>query len=105
MHKFKNMKGKSAWVALKLDMEKAYDILEWDFTLKCLQQFRFQSAWNKHIMKCITSVLYSVIVNDEPNGLIIPTRGIRQGDPLSLYIFILCMENFESLTYYNIYQI
>ena len=73
-------------------MEKAYDRLKWDFILKCLQQLGFHPLWNKWIMECITSLSYSLLVNDEPTELIIPTRGIRQGDPLSLYIFILCME-------------
>ena len=45
MHKFKKRKGKSVWVALKLDMEKAYDGLEWDFMQKCLEQYGFHSVW------------------------------------------------------------
>ena len=47
MHKFKKMKGKTTWVALKLDMEKAYDRLEWDYIQKCLEQYDFYSIWIK----------------------------------------------------------
>ena len=92
MHKFKTLKNKTSWVAIKLDMEKAYDRLEWDFILKCLQELGFHPVWNKWIMECISTVSYSIIVNDEPNGLFKSSRGIRQGDPLSPYIFIICME-------------
>ena len=80
MHKFRRIKGKQAWVALKLDMEKAYDRLKWSFIQKCLEQLGFHSRWIQWTMECITSVSYSLLVNDEPSGLIQPTRGIRQGD-------------------------
>jgi len=96
MHKFRKSKGKQAWVALKLDMEKAYDRLEWPFIRKCLEQLGFHSKWISWIMECITTVSFSILVNDESSGLIQPTRGIRQGDPLSPYIFILCMEALSS---------
>jgi hypothetical protein len=43
-------------------------------------------------MKCVSTVTYSIIINGEPTGLIKPTRGIRQGDPLSPYLLILCVE-------------
>jgi len=96
MHKFKKIKGKTAWVALKLDMEKSYDRLECDYIQKCLEQYGFHSIWIKWIMKCITSISYSLLVNNESFGLIKPTKGIRQGDPLSPHIFILCMEEMSN---------
>jgi len=97
MHKFRKVTGKIAWVALKLDMEKAYDRLEWDFIKNCLRQYGFHSRFIKLIMECITTVSYSLLVNGESVGMIKPTRGIRQGDPLSPYIFILCMEVMNSM--------
>ena len=83
MRKFKKVKGKIAWVVLKLSIEKAYDRLGWNYIQKCLQQFGFHPRCIKWIMECITLVSYSLMVNDEPTGLIQPTKGIRQGDPLS----------------------
>jgi len=92
MNKFKKMKGKKAWVALKLFMEKAYDIVEWNFLFRTLQLFGFHSKWIDLIKACISSVSYSIIVNEEVCGFFSPTRGIRQRDSLSPYLFIICME-------------
>jgi len=97
MHKFRVVKGKTAWVALKLDMEKAYDRLEWDFIRACLKQYGFHNRFIHLLMECITTTTYSLLVNGESAGMINPTRGIRQGDPLSPYIFILCMEVLNSM--------
>ena len=99
MHKFKNLRTQTAWAAIKSDMEKTYDRIEWDFILKCLQEMGFHPTWNSWIKECISSVSYSLIVNNEPNGFFTPTRGIRQGDPLSPYIFILCMEALNRMLY------
>jgi len=92
IHKLKNLKGKVSWVTIKLDMKKDYDKMEWDFIMQCFQELGFHPTWNKWIKECVSSVSYSVIINDEPNGLFTLTRGIRQGDSLSPYIFIVCME-------------
>ena len=94
MHKIKMTKGKSAWVAIKLDMEKAYDKLELDFLFACVTQMGFHHRWIGWIKEYVTTVSYSVLVNNSSHGLFRPSRGIRQGDLLSPYLFILCMNAF-----------
>ncbi|KAL1208232.1 putative mitochondrial protein [Cardamine amara subsp. amara] len=98
LHYLKNSKAeKHCSMAVKTDMSKAYDILEWDFIKRVLTRFGFQEKWINWIMQCITTVSYSYLINDNPQGLVIPGRGIRQGDPLSPYVFILCSEVLSGL--------
>jgi len=91
INKFYHMKGKKGYVAVKLDMEKAYDRLEWDFLLLCFTHLGFHPIWINWIRECISTVPYSVLVKNEPCGFFKPTRGLRQGDPLSPYLFFICM--------------
>ncbi len=87
-----NYRSKVRTMALKIDLKKAYDPLEWSFIRHTLQFFNFPSSWIELIMSCISSSSLSILVNGECLENFSPSKGIRQGDPLSLYIFILCME-------------
>lgn len=81
------MGGKQGFMALKLDVSKAYDMMEWDFLKGIMKKMGFASKWIQLAMTFVITVSYSILVNGQSQGLIHPTRGLRQGDPLSPYFF------------------
>ena len=91
------LKGRKGFITLKLDISKTHDRVEQIFLEKIMKKMGFDSRWIQLIMKCVTTVTYSVLVNGQPHDSITLTRGIRQRNPFSPYLFIICVEALSSI--------
>ena len=78
-------------------MRKAYDRVKWIYLLMIMEKMGFSRRWINLIVACSRIVTYSVMINGQPPSLITPTRGLRQGDHLLPYLFLLVMEGLHAL--------
>lgn len=90
MHFLKNKReGRDGYFALKIDMSKAYNRVEWTFLEKIMAQLGFSSTWIRLIMSCVSTVSYSVIFNGNQCGYFHPSKGLQQRDFSRLIFFYL----------------
>lgn len=85
-------KTKKQGVIIKLDSEKAFDNLNWDFSLNMMQLLGFPQKWVSWIKECLSSPCVFVLVNGSPTKQFQMQKGVRQGDPLSPFLFIIATE-------------
>ena len=93
------MKDNLPSLLLKMDIERAFDHVNWDYLLLVMSKMGFGQRWIDWIRWCISTTNFSILINGTSSDFFHSTRGLRQGDPLSLYLFLLVMEILNQLLF------
>jgi len=95
IHSLKNSKTKG--MLIKLDLAKAYDRLNWGYLQQILKVYGFDDRWINWVMSMITTPVMSVILNGSPTEAFNPSRGLKQGDSISPFLFIIAVDGLGRL--------
>ena len=97
IHEMKKKKGRTGWMGLKIDIETAYDKIEWSFLKMVMTNFGFPQIWIQWVMQCVTTTSFSILINGSPFGHFKPQRGLRQGDLFHLSFLFLHLRCYQNL--------
>ncbi|PKI36247.1 hypothetical protein CRG98_043359 [Punica granatum] len=99
LHIMRKTKARKGWFEMKIDFTKAFDNLEWSFIIKILESLGFHQIFISWIYQCISTTTFSILLNGSLHGHFSPSRGIRQGDPILPYLFVVSMEILSRVLY------
>ena len=104
IHSFKKSSVKNGGLIVKIDLEKACDKVDWGFICQTLNLFKFPLRTIKLINTCIDSSSLAVMWNQEKLELFSPSHGLRQGDPLSPFLFVIYLERISFLISQTVHE-
>ena len=91
------LKDNTSGLLLKMDIEKAFDHVNWDFLMVVMSKMGFGHRWINWMKWCCSTATFSIFINGSPSGFFHSSRGLRQDDPYSPYLFLLAMEALSQL--------